>query len=147
MVAPAVGETFAARQGGGATLNGKPIRAAATADLARGMVECGWSPRRPNETYFALTRAVMEQGAMLRAGGSGALGLMDVAAGRIDAYLELHINLWDVAAALAILAEAGAEVSAFLDGDGLVAGNPIFAAAPGIAAALRAAVAGPMGAI
>jgi len=70
-----------------------------------------------------------------------------VAAGRIDAYLELHINLWDVAAALAILAEAGAEVSAFLDGDGLVAGNPIFAAAPRIAAALRAAVAGPMGAI
>ena len=147
IVAPAVGETFAARQGGGATLNGKPIRAATTTDLARGMVECGWSARRPNESYFDLTRAVMQQGAMLRAGGSGALGLVDVAAGRIDAYLELHINLWDVAAALAILSEAGAEVSAFLEGDGLLAGNPIFAAAPGVASALRAAVSGTMGAV
>jgi myo-inositol-1(or 4)-monophosphatase len=138
LVAPALGETFAARDGGGATLNGTPIRAAATTDLARGMVECGWSPRRPNEAFFTLTRGVMQAGAMLRAGGSGALGLADVAAGRIDGYIELHINLWDVAAALSILAEAGAEISPFLEGKGLTDGNPIRAAAPGVAAALRA---------
>jgi myo-inositol-1(or 4)-monophosphatase len=59
-----------------------------------------------------------------------------VAAGRTDAYVELHINLWDVAAGLVILAEAGATVSPFLSGDGLVAGNPILACAPGIAATL-----------
>ena len=41
-----------------------------------------------------------------------------------------------MAAALAILAEAGAVVSPFLAGDGLVAGNPILAAAPGVAEAL-----------
>jgi len=138
LVAPAMGETFAARDGGGATLNGAPIHAAATTDLSRGMVECGWSPRRPNEAFFTLTRGVMQTGAMLRAGGSGALGLADVAAGRIDGYIELHINLWDVAAALSILAEAGAEISPFLEGKGLTEGNPIRAAAPGVAAALRA---------
>ncbi len=138
LVAPALGETFAARQGGGATLNGAPIRVASTTDLARGAVECGWSPRRPNAAYFQLVQGVMGAGAMLRAGGSGALGLADVAAGRIDAYMELHINLWDVAAALAILAEAGARLSPFLEGDGLVAGNPILAAAPGVAEALSA---------
>jgi myo-inositol-1(or 4)-monophosphatase len=76
---------------------------------------------------------------MPRLNGSGALGLADVAAGRTDAYVELHINLWDVAAALAILAEAGATVSPFMAGDGARAGNPILAAAPGIAAALSAA--------
>jgi len=140
IVAPAMRETFAARLGGGATLNGAVIRAAETTDLARGMVECGWSPRRTNAEFFALTQAVMGTGAMLRAGGSGALGLADVAAGRIDAYIELHINLWDVAAALAILSEAGAEVSAFTAGDGLVSGNPIFAAAPGVAGVLRGAI-------
>ena len=80
----------------------------------------------------------MAAGAMLRAGGSGALGLADVAAGRIDGYIELHINLWDVAGALSILAEAGAEVSPFLEGFGLTDGNPICAAAPGVAEALRA---------
>ena len=138
LVAPALGETFAARDGAGATLNGAPIRAASTTDLSRGMVECGWSPRRPNEAFFALSRGVMQAGAMLRAGGSGALGLADVAAGRIDGYIELHINLWDVAAALSILAEAGAEVSDFLEGDSPTRGNPIRAAAPGVAAALRA---------
>jgi myo-inositol-1(or 4)-monophosphatase len=141
LVAPALGETFAARRGAGATLNGAPIHAAATTDLARAMVECGWSHRRPNTGFFRLVEGVMGSGAVLRASGSGALGLADVAAGRIDAYVELHINLWDVAAALTILAEAGAVVSPFLEGNGPNTGNPILAAAPGIAAPL-AAIAG-----
>jgi myo-inositol-1(or 4)-monophosphatase len=134
LVAPRSGETFAARQGGGATLNGVPIRASATTSLARGQVECGWSPRRPNAAFFTLVQGVMAAGAMLRAGGSGALGLADVAAGRIDAYAELHINLWDVAGVLPILAEAGAIVNDFTAGDGLTSGNPILACAPGVAA-------------
>jgi myo-inositol-1(or 4)-monophosphatase len=137
LVAPMLGETFAARHGAGATLNGAPIRAAATTDLARGVVECGWSPRRPNADFHALAQGVMATGAMLRAGGSGALGLADVAAGRIDGYVELHINLWDVAAALVLLAEAGAEVSDFMAPPGPNDGNPIRASAPGVAAALR----------
>ena len=137
LVAPMLGETYAARLGGGATLNGAPIRAAGTTDLARGMVEIGWSPRRDNESFHALCRGVVAAGAMLRAGGSGAMGLADVASGRIDGYVELHINLWDVAAALAILGEAGAEVSGFMEGDGPVRGNPIRAAAPGVADRLR----------
>jgi myo-inositol-1(or 4)-monophosphatase len=141
LVAPALGEKFSARRGAGATLNGAPIRAAATTDLSRAMIECGWSPRRPNAGFFQLVEGVMGSGAVLRASGSGALGLADVAAGRIDAYVELHINLWDVAAALTILAEAGAVVSPFLDGDGPTSGNPILAAAPGIAEPL-AAIAG-----
>jgi myo-inositol-1(or 4)-monophosphatase len=41
LVAPALGETFAARRGGGATLNGAPIRAATTTDLARATIEIG----------------------------------------------------------------------------------------------------------
>ena len=139
LVAPALGEVFAARQGGGATLNGAAIRAAETTDLTRAQVECGWSPRLPNGGYFTLVQRVMDAGAMMRAGGSGAMALADVAAGRLDGYVELHINLWDVAAGLAILSEAGAHVSPFLEGDGPVSGNPLLAAAPGIAASLSAA--------
>ena len=136
LAAPALGETYAACAGRGATLNGAPIHAAATADLGRAMVECGWSPRHPTAAYLALCQRAMASGAMLRAGGSGALGLAEVAAGRLDGYLEQHINLWDVAGALALLAEAGAVVSGFMDGDGPMAGGPILAAAPGVAAAL-----------
>jgi myo-inositol-1(or 4)-monophosphatase len=137
--APVIGETFAACQGQGATLNGAPIHVAETDDLARSIIEVGWSPRRPNAGYYTLLAGVMEAGVMTRQGGSGALGLADVAAGRIDGYVELHINLWDIAAALAILSEAGAVLSPFLEGDGLTKGNPILAAAPGIAEALAAA--------
>jgi myo-inositol-1(or 4)-monophosphatase len=136
LAAPALHEVFAARKGGGATLNGVRIQAAMTTDLARGIVEVGWSPRRPNTVFDGLTQGVMSAGSMLRAGGSGALGLADVAAGRIDGYMEAHINLWDVAAALAILSEAGAATSDFLAGNGLTDGNPILAAAPGVAAVL-----------
>ena len=133
LAAPALGETFAARDGAAATLNGTPIHVAATAALDRAIIEAGWSPRVAAADYLALCDRLMGAGAMLRSGGSGALGLADVAAGRIDAYAELHINLWDCAAALAILAGAGAVISAFDP-----AGGPLLAAAPGVAAAVRA---------
>jgi myo-inositol-1(or 4)-monophosphatase len=139
IVAPALEEIFAAYTGAGATLNGAPIHAAETTDLARATVELGWSRRRPHEAFLALTDRIIAAGAMPRLGGSGSLGLADVAAGRTDAYVELHINLWDVAAALAILSEAGARVSPFMSGDGAIAGNAILACAPGIADALSAA--------
>jgi myo-inositol-1(or 4)-monophosphatase len=133
LVAPALGETFAAQAGRGARLNGELIHAANTTDLNRAMVEVGWSRRRPRSEFIAMCERVIGSGAMLRLSGSGALGLADVAVGRIDAYAELHINLWDVAAALVILAEAGAAVSHFMSGDGPTSGNPILACAPEIA--------------
>jgi myo-inositol-1(or 4)-monophosphatase len=140
VAAPALGEVYAAARGLGATCNGTPIRAATTAALERGTVELGWSRRRPDAAFQAMLAAVMSTGAAVRLGGSGALGLMDVACGRTDAYAELHINLWDVAAALAILGEAGARVSPFASGQGLTSGNPILAVAPGVAGALARAI-------
>ena len=136
LVAPAVGETFAACLGGGATLNGAAIRAAETTDMARAMVEFGWSRRRPVAAFNSMMQRIIEAGAAPRLSGSGALGLADVAAGRSDAYVELHINLWDVAAAMVLLREAGAHVSPFLEGDGPDRGNPILGCAPGIAGEL-----------
>lgn len=138
IVAPALRQTFTACQGAGAKLNGSPIYAATTAELSRSIVEVGWSQRRPRDAFVALADRVIAAGAILRLSGSGALGLAEVAAGLIDGYAELHINIWDVAAALAILAEAGASVGDFMVGNGAMAGNPILAAAPGIAAALSA---------
>jgi myo-inositol-1(or 4)-monophosphatase len=140
LAAPAISETFAARLGGGATLNGVAIRAAATTELSRALVEVGWSHRRPVADFASMLQRMVEAGAGPRLSGSGALGLADVAAGRSDGYVELHINLWDVAAALVLLREAGAYVSPFLEGDGPERGNPILACAPGIADELRRVV-------
>jgi myo-inositol-1(or 4)-monophosphatase len=141
LVAPALGEIFAARRGCGATLNGVRIAAAATTDAKRAMIEIGWSPRRPDSVFQAMVARTMAAGAMVRAGGSGAMGLADVAAGRIDAYIEAHINLWDVAAALVILAEAGAVVSPFMAGPGPEEGGRIVASAPGLAEMVRSVAA------
>jgi myo-inositol-1(or 4)-monophosphatase len=138
IAAPVLEETFAACIGRGATLNGNSIHAADTTDLGRATIEIGWSQRRPRQEFVALADRIITAGAMPRLSGSGALGLADVAAGRVDAYVELHINLWDVAAALVILAEAGASISNFLGDDGASAGREILAAAPGIAEAVSA---------
>ena len=47
------------------------------------VVEVGWSHRRPNADFLTLCEKLLAQGARLRLGGSGALGLAEVAAGRI----------------------------------------------------------------
>jgi myo-inositol-1(or 4)-monophosphatase len=134
--APAVGESFSAMRGAGATLNGTPIRAADTTDLDRALIEVGYSARVPFADFAVLINKVGATGAMPRDGGSGALGLADVAAGRVDAYVELSINLWDCAAALAILKEADAACSPFLEDGGAEHARPILACAPGLAATL-----------
>jgi myo-inositol-1(or 4)-monophosphatase len=80
VVAPALREAWLARRGFGARLNGRPLRAAATAELSHAIVEVGWSPRRPFAEWQALTATLNAAGAAVRLGGSGALGLCHVAA-------------------------------------------------------------------
>ncbi|BDG75170.1 inositol monophosphatase family protein [Roseomonas fluvialis] len=131
-------EVFAAAQGLGATLNGSPIHAAPTTDIGRAIIECGWSLREPIARFHRMAEGVTARGAGLRSGGSGALGLVEAAAGRLDAYLELHINAWDAAAAIIIAREAGCWTNGFDSGDWLASGNPIGVGAPALGAQLAA---------
>jgi myo-inositol-1(or 4)-monophosphatase len=124
--------------GCGATLNGMPIHAAPTTDFARAIVEIGWSLRRPAADYVALVGRAMAAGAGVRTGGSGTLGLVETAIGRLDAYVELHINSWDACGALAIAREAGCWTNAFDSGAWLTEGNPICFAAPALGPQLAA---------
>lgn len=137
--APALGETYLASRGKGASMNGERIHAAKTDAVSRASVEIGWSPRRSLSAYLDPVRLLFEQGASVKRGASGAMGLAHVAIGRTDAYAEAHINAWDVAAGLVIAAEAGAVISDFCTGNWLVDGNPVAASAPGVAAAVFAA--------
>ena len=73
------------------------------ADLGAATVECGWSTRRSTADYLALVARVMGAGCAIRRVGSGALGLVDVAVGRSEAYCELHINAWDCAAGILLV--------------------------------------------
>lgn len=140
VAAPSLGETFSAVKGGGATLNDKPIRVAPTSDMRSATIEIGWSARRPAKTYLDLVAKVMSLGAAPKRSASGALGMCWTAVGRTDAYLELHINSWDVAAGTVIAREAGALVNEFFTGDGLTKGNPILVATPALATPLADAM-------
>ncbi len=105
LVAPRLGETYRACQGQGAFLNDRRMRAADTTEMTRAMVELSWSPRVPAAAWRGAITRLTEAGAMPRSGGSGALGLADLAAGRLDGFIELDVNVWDVAGGLALLAE------------------------------------------
>jgi myo-inositol-1(or 4)-monophosphatase len=106
--------------------------------LTGATVECGWSLRRPQADYVALVDRMLTAGCAIRRAGSGALGLADVAAGRTEGYAELHINSWDCAAGLLLVAEAGGRINDFFAADGLLAGNPILATNAALAAPLAA---------
>lgn len=141
---PAIGEIYFSRRGQGATRNGAAIHVSSTQAFDRASVEFGWSPRIPNRDYLDKVALVWALGANVRRSGSGALGLAYVADGRSDAYAELHINAWDCLAGLLLVEEAGGRVNRFLDGDGMAKGNPVLAAAPGVAATLSQVIGVPL---
>jgi myo-inositol-1(or 4)-monophosphatase len=118
---------YAGARGQGATRNGERLAVSPCADMAAATVECGWSTRRSTADYLALMKRVMNAGCAIRRAGSGALGLADVAAGRVEAYCELHINAWDCAAGILLVQEAGGLTNDFFAGNGLTAGNPLIA--------------------
>jgi myo-inositol-1(or 4)-monophosphatase len=133
---PMSDELFAAAVGLGATLNGEPIHAAKVTGLERSLIEMGRAARQPQAGYFDVLGKVMSAGAATRTGGSGALAIADVAVGRTDGCVETHMYSWDCLAGYVLAAEAGARVNDFLAGDGLLKGNTVLVAAPGIAVEL-----------
>jgi myo-inositol-1(or 4)-monophosphatase len=132
---------FAARRGGGASLNTIPMQVSDTKDMKAATIEVGWNMRYGADKFVGLVSRIVGQGAGVVRSGSGALGLAYVAAGRRDGYVENHMNAWDCLAAIALVREAGGYASDFLGNEGLRKGNPILACAPGVKDALLAAAA------
>jgi myo-inositol-1(or 4)-monophosphatase len=101
-------ELWTAVRGQSAFLNGKKIRVSNRSKLSEAVVSIGFAKSRHNLEralpYFIwLARRVHK----MRMFGAAALGLTYVATGRLDAYIERGINLWDVAAGGLILECAG----------------------------------------
>jgi myo-inositol-1(or 4)-monophosphatase len=135
---PVHDELFVAAKGQGAFLNGVHMRVSDVPRLNLASVEVGWSQRLNPPDYLCQLSAVIEAGAAIRRAGSGALGLAYVAAGRCDAYVELHINSWDVAAGLLLVSEAGGVVNDFWTPGALKNGNPVLACAASLATEMSA---------
>jgi myo-inositol-1(or 4)-monophosphatase len=126
-------EIFSATRGQGAQLDGRRIRVSKRTTIQQALVATGF-PFRANlvhiDRYLDMLRAVMLESSGVRRPGSAALDLCYVAAGRVDAFWELGLAKWDIAAGALIIREAGGRISDFRGGDGyldsgnVVAGNP-----------------------
>jgi myo-inositol-1(or 4)-monophosphatase len=126
-------EIFTASRGAGAQLDGRRIRVSKRAGLQQALIATGF-PYRSNlkhiDRYLEMLRAVMLETAGIRRPGSAALDLCYVAAGRVDAFFEIGLNKWDIAAGALIIREAGGRISDFRGSDeylasgNVVAGNP-----------------------
>lgn len=114
-------ETFVAAKGQGAWLNGEPIHAAQTPDLAHGLVSYGSAPYEKQNAHemFALFERIFMACSDFRRCGSAALDLCYVACGRQDAYLEENLKPWDYAAGGLIVQEAGGSIGTWKAGEKL----------------------------
>ena len=109
---PLRSETFGAERGGGASLNGVPIRVRESRGLERALVATGfgYDPEVRRGQAELLLR-VLPRVRDIRRAGAAALDLCHVAAGRLDGYYERGINPWDWAAGALIVREAGGTVA------------------------------------
>ena len=130
------GETFWAARGLGAFLDGRPIHVSSKDDLSVALLGGGFGNNSVHrDAQAALLARVLARVADLRRGGSAALDLCAVAAGRLDAFYELRLALWDYAAADVIIREAGGATSSLAGGP--LGGATVLAAAPALLAPLR----------
>ena len=123
---------YRASGGGGAWLGDQRLAVSGVTQPRRALVGTGF-PFRHQELLDAYLRhfaAVTAASSGIRRAGSAALDLADVAAGRFDAFWELSLAPWDVAAGVVLVREAGGRVTR-LDGSedvlghgAIVAGNP-----------------------
>ncbi|MGW4792171.1 inositol monophosphatase family protein [Nonomuraea sp. NPDC004297] len=108
---PQRGEVYTAVRGEGAWLGSGRLRCNTGVPLAQALVATGFG-------YFQARRAVQGEVVAqvlprvrdIRRGGSCAVDLCSLAAGRVDAYYERGVNQWDFAAAGLVATESGARL-------------------------------------
>ena len=110
-------ELFNASRGSGAFMNQKRIRMSSRSSLEDAVVATAFPFRQRGklQSYARVFQAVFSKVEDFRRNGTASLDLAWVAAGRMDAYFEIGLHPWDVAAGALIVREAGGVV---LDFDG-----------------------------
>ena len=105
-------ELYSASLGRGCTLNNRPMQVSPTNNIESAIVCLDWSHdyQRRQQMLDAVGR-IVHQVQTVRAIGSAALALAWIAAGRLDAYCNIALSAWDIAAAELLIGEAGGQLS------------------------------------
>lgn len=126
------GDLFTAVRDNGARLNGQPIHVSTIEEPIRALLATGFPFKRADQVneYLKGFGEAMRQTAGVRRVGSAALDLADVACGRYEAFWELMLAPWDLAAGVLLVREAGGVVTDIAGNappiahTSIVAGNP-----------------------
>jgi myo-inositol-1(or 4)-monophosphatase len=107
---PFCNELWTALRGGPARLNGKPIRVSARRKLEEAIVAVGFAKQTDTlDRMLPTMNRLIHSVRKIRIMGSAALATVYVASGRMDAYIEYGLRLWDIAAGGLILECAGGD--------------------------------------
>jgi len=112
---PVRNELFTASRGEGAHLNERRIRVSPRSRVDRAVAATGFSYKSAKriDPWLSTIRDVTLKTSGIRRAGSAALDLAYVACGRVDAFWEMDLNLWDIAAGTLLVEEAGGLVCDF----------------------------------
>lgn len=130
---PIKNELFAAAQGQGAYLNGHRVRVSRQDSLNGALLGTGIPYRNTVaiDVYIDLLRSLIRGTSGIRRLGAASLDLAYVACGRLDGFWELGLRLWDIAAGVLLVREAGGLISDlngqgnYLDSGDILAGTPV----------------------
>jgi len=104
-------ELWQVRKGGPALLNGRPCSVSSRAALADSILSVGFSKTRTSiDSGLPLFQDLVYRARKCRLMGSAALDMAYVASGRLDAYIEQSVSLWDIAAGILLVQSAGGSV-------------------------------------
>ncbi len=109
---PMQGETWSVAAGSKPTLNGKPIQVSQRSKISEAVVTVGFSKSKEAlDLGFERYKRIAYEVRKTRMLGSAALAMAYIATGRLDAYVEEQISLWDIAAGQLLIEEAGGKVT------------------------------------
>jgi len=109
---PILNEFYWASKGKGAWCNNKRLRVSKRKNLFDCVIGTGIPhANRTYPKYLDEINSISKNCAGLRRMGSAALDLAFVAAGKLDAYWERNLNLWDVSAGVILVKEAGGKIT------------------------------------
>jgi len=129
---PLKNELFTASKGRGAFLNDRRMRVSKCLRLSDALVGTGFPFKEVSrlELYTNQLKQMMQKSAGVRRAGAAALDLAYVACGRLDAFWELGLSPWDMAAGALMIQEAGGLVGDLHGEDGYLECGEICAATP-----------------